>query len=79
MGSWQGLLSSPKVHFTSKMSQSVPQTGWKEEGKTGDTMRVNLVSKAFTWDQVLEGEEDKEEGVFCDGINGQRLLITRAA
>ena len=34
-------------------------------------MRVNLVSKAFTWDQVLKGEEDKEEGVFCDGINGQ--------
>ena len=59
---------------------SIPESGWKEGGRlwTDDIMKVNMVSaKAFSEEQMLEGEEDREEGVFCDGINGHRLFITK--
>ena len=81
-GSWVlGSGSNPKnvtkVHLTAKQGQEIPQTGWMEGGRTVDIMRVNIVPKEFTRDQMEKGEENKDEGFFCDGINGNRLFITK--
>ena len=81
-GGWAlGSGSSPqnvsKVHFTTEASQSVPRTNWLEDGRPVDILRVDLVSKAFSKEQMQVGEEVKDEGFLCDGVDNHRLFITK--
>ena len=67
------------ILFMSVEQESVPETGWKEEGgRHVDTMRVTKVTKAFAREEMMHGEEKKEEGLVCSsGSDNQTLFITK--
>ena len=52
---------------------------WEEgdNGPPNDMMRVASVSTAFSMEQMMNGDWEKDEGIVCDGFNNQRLFIEK--